>query len=398
MSTLTLIGFLMMPITYGFVGWFTNLLALKMTFYPLKFKGVLPPYLGWQGIVPRKSAPLALKSVQMLTTHLVRVEDFFAKVNPDKLQAGINPILEKNVPVLTEDLIADLDPRLGTILNEGRRKHITQVALAESLEKVSEITGHLKEDVAKVFNFKSLVLRNLTGDNVKLIVDIFQEVGEKEFTFIRRSGWYFGGALGALQMVLWWILPAWWTLPIQGIIVGFLTNWLALNMIFRPLYEKRYGMIRYQGLFLRRQDEVSLKYADIFARHVLSPRNIMEEILYRRVARTVTDSIRNSINLEIDEVRHEHQDLVFHEEAVKTAQSRMVDQLSLSSALMEKLIGRSMDVKNMIYERMRKLPPEEFEPILRSAFQEDEYVLIVLGSVLGALVGLTQGLYMFGVA
>lgn len=47
-----------------------------------------------------------------------------------------------------------------------------------------------------------------------------------------------------------------------------------------------------------------------------------------------------------------------------------------------------------IDKRMQALPPEEFAPILRSPFQKDEYILIVLGSILGAFVGLMQGLYM----
>jgi hypothetical protein len=45
---------------------------------------------------------------------------------------------------------------------------------------------------------------------------------------------------------------------------------------------------------------------------------------------------------------------------------------------------------------MRKLTPEEFESVLRSAFQEDELLLILVGAVLGALVGLGQAIYMSG--
>ena len=384
------IGILMMPLTYGFVGWITNLLALKMTFYPLKFKGVLPPYLGWQGIVPRKSAPLALKAVQMLTTHLIKVEDFFARINPERLAGQLKPILETNVPRLTEELLRE---RAGdATLAPEIREQIAAKALAESTTRMEEIASHLKDDVGKVFNFKALVLRNLTGENVKLIVDILQEVGAREFKFIRLSGWYFGGALGTLQMVLWYFMPYWWTLPIQGVLVGFITNWLALTMIFRPLYEKRFGLIRYQGLFLKRQDEVSRKYASIFAAHVLSPRNIMEEILYRRIARAVVETIEKDI---AEHLGTDSGSGSGNLESSRKAAATMIDSLSAASATMEKMIGRSMDVENMIYERMRELPPEEFEPILRSAFQEDEYVLIVIGSILGALVGLTQGLYMF---
>jgi len=43
---------------------------------------------------------------------------------------------------------------------------------------------------------------------------------------------------------------------------------------------------------------------------------------------------------------------------------------------------------------MKDLPGEDFESLLRSAFQEDEWILIVMGAVLGAIVGLGQMFYM----
>lgn len=41
-------------------------------------------------------------------------------------------------------------------------------------------------------------------------------------------------------------------------------------------------------------------------------------------------------------------------------------------------------------EKMSQLPAREFEVILRSAFQEDEMLLIIVGAILGAVVGLGQ--------
>ena len=44
---------LSIPIVSGVVGWATNWLAIQMSFYPVHFIGH-PPFLGWQGVVPRK--------------------------------------------------------------------------------------------------------------------------------------------------------------------------------------------------------------------------------------------------------------------------------------------------------------------------------------------------------
>lgn len=386
-----------MPLTYGFVGWLTNGMALHMTFYPLKFWGI-PPYIGWQGIVPRKASALALKSVNMLSERLVKMEDFFSRIKPQIIKEQFTPIIKESVPEISEHMIASLDGQLQLHFTQKDLQKMSKKATKESLKKLEQISKHLKDDVRKVFNFKALVLRSLTGDNVKLIVDIFKEVGSHEFRFILKSGWHFGASLGTIQIAIWYFLPLWYLLPVQGMIVGYVTNWLALVMIFRPLYEKKFMGIRYQGMFLKRQDEVSQKYAEIFSKHVLTGKNIMEEILYRRVSRLVVDIIekdlieilkaKNSEAIEIENIHHET------EKFRKAAMQKMSQTFSQSSPSLEKIIERSMNVQKMIHERMRKLPPEEFEPILRSAFQEDEYILIVLGSLLGGFVGLLQGLYM----
>lgn len=394
-----LIGILLMPLTYGFTGWFTNVVALKMTFYPLNFIGI-PPYLGWQGIVPRKATGLALKAVQMLTERLVRVEEFFGKLDPEMIRKNFEPVILKEVPPAVDQMVNSLEDKYRNLINEEDRKKIVLLAEEEAVSKVKELTVLLKENANKVFNLKTVVLKNLTGKNVSIIVDIFQGVGKKEFKFIERSGWYFGAALGILQMGFWYLYPQWWTLPVQGVIVGYITNWLALYMIFRPLYPKKILFLSYHGLFLKRQEEVSREYSRMFATHVLTPKNIMEEVLYKRTARAVIEAIEDQTGKIIREKSGDtSSDLIeiLDKETGKIQpklMEEMIGMLSASSSTMEKLISRSMNVEESMFQKMKVLPPEEFEPILRTAFQEDEFILILIGSVLGALVGLMQAVYM----
>lgn len=398
-----LIGIIMMPFTYGFVGWFTNVVALKMTFYPLEFVGI-PPYLGWQGIVPKKAQKLALKSVNIMTERLIKVEDFFSKVDPDQLETEFQPVLNELIPSATHEIVHHINPVLRKHLENGHGEEIVRAVQEKCAHTVKNIMTQVKENVSSVFNFRSLVLRKLTGPNVERIVNIFEEVGSKEFKFIEHCGWALGGALGIAQAVLWNYLPIWWTLPIQGVIVGYITNWVALTMIFRPLYEKKLGPIKYRGLFIARQEEVSKKYSNVFATQVLTARNVLEEILYKRAARTLvetiqaeTESAASRLNLagQLDE-ENKGEDSDF-ENTKKEVIRKVSDSLAGSSTKLETYMGRAMSIENNMFKRMKDLPPEEFEPILRSAFQEDEYVLILIGSVLGAIVGLIQGIYMITV-
>src|SRR5690554_7630937 len=50
--------YLSIPVIAALIGWSTNWLAIKMTFYPLEFIGK-PPLLGWQGIIFFKARKMA---------------------------------------------------------------------------------------------------------------------------------------------------------------------------------------------------------------------------------------------------------------------------------------------------------------------------------------------------
>lgn len=53
-------------------------------------------------------------------------------------------------------------------------------------------------------------------------------------------------------------------------------------------------------------------------------------------------------------------------------------------------VERCMDLSETLADRIAALPPDVFENMLHSCFQEDEWMLITLGGVLGFLIGLAQ--------
>lgn len=57
-------------------------------------------------------------------------------------------------------------------------------------------------------------------------------------------------------MFVWLLYDKPWTLPAGGAVVGYITNWLAIKLIFEPVDPVRIGPFVLQGLFLKRQDEV----------------------------------------------------------------------------------------------------------------------------------------------
>lgn len=363
-----------MPATYGFAGWLTNAAALYLTFHPLEFRGVRSLKLGWQGIVPRRAAGVALKAVQTLLDRLVRVEELFARLEPSRLRATLAPVLAAGADDAATALCGPDAAAVAAQALPGLERHL------------EEVLERLAAEPRKAINLRGLALRNLTGENVGHLVHIFKTVGGRELRIIRMSGWVFGGLLGIAQAGIWLLVPRVWMLPTMGALVGAITNALALWLVFRPRNEVRIAGLRIQGLFHRRQAEVAALYASLFAERVITPRAVAEEALLRPLARATVDAVASVAAAKgvagVERAGTERKVLV----------DGLVERYRAALPHLERLLAKAMPVERLIRERLADLPPEEFEPILRNAFREDEWILIALGGILGAVVGTVQAL------
>ncbi|ABZ95247.1 Conserved hypothetical protein [Leptospira biflexa serovar Patoc strain 'Patoc 1 (Ames)'] len=392
---------LMIPFTYGFVGWVTNWLALKMTFYPIHFVGI-PPYLGWQGIIPRKAHKMASKSVDVITERLLNIKEVFLKVDPKKAEIVFLPALDSSIRYTIREFSDTLDPKLWEMIPDLVKEEIYHKVKRESGITIRKVIKKLQADIDSLFDVKALVLKKLSGSNVSLVVELFQEVGAPEFRFIERSGFYFGFLLGLVQMVFMIFFPMAWTLPIQGVIVGYLTNYLALEMIFRPLLPKKVlGLWTYQGLFLKRQNEVSRLYAKLVSEKILTPKNILSELIFGKASKEIMEIIRKEVSSHVDTVTFLAKPALYatgkineFDAAKERIAVAMADNAIENAFHLETYLGEALQIETMMGDRMSALPPKEFESILRSAFQEDEMLLILVGAALGALVGWFQMVFL----
>ena len=111
----------------------------------------------------------------------------------------------------------------------------------------------LEKPVDEVFDLKKMVIDALMRDK-QLMVDLFLKCGAEEFKFIERSGFYFGFLFGIPTMLFWHFFPVWWILPVGGLLVGYLTNEIALKLIFSPKRPVKFIGFTFQGMFLKRQN------------------------------------------------------------------------------------------------------------------------------------------------
>lgn len=263
----------------------------------------------------------------------------------------------------------------------------------------------MQEHIEDVVDVKDFTVKYCV-ENKHLVVKIFQECGETEFIFIRRSGFYLGFLFGLFQMVAFVFYDADWVLPVAGFIVGWFTNYIALKIIFRPLDPHYIGCggctFNMQGSFLKRQKEVSQVFARVVMTEILHIRAIWEAIFNGPLSSNFLAMLRAHTLVFTDKLVAEIQPLAvaslgadqfaqMKEDIARKVLERLPDIIDNSYEYSQK----AMDLENTVATKMAALPSAEFEGVLHPAFEEDEIQLIILGGVLGAIVGVIQIYAMF---
>jgi uncharacterized membrane protein YheB (UPF0754 family) len=291
-------------------------------------------------------------------------------------------------------LWSDLPPRVREAVHDRVRAQLPEI--------VHEVTGQIGARIDQLLDVKLMVIRHIEA-KPELANRIFLAVGRKELRFIINFGFWFGLALGVPVVFLVEALPYWWVLPIAGTAIGWTTNWLAIEMIFRPVAPRRLGPFRLHGLFLRRQREVADVYAGVIADDIVTVANIGEELLHGPRSDRTRRMLETSLRPAVDRASGAIQPLVRmavgprEYDAIRESVATEAVEYTITP-LTDPEFNRAQSgaVRELIADRMREMSSEDFAEMLRSAIKQDEWLLFLHGAVLGFGAGLLH-LGIFGV-
>lgn len=389
--------YLSMPFVASIIGYVTKIVAIEMMFRPIEFLGK-PPYLGWQGIVPRKAGVMASIACDTMTTKLIKPTDIFDKLDPERIAQEIERPLLEAIDEIARDVLSQYQPGLWESLPEAVKKLVISRVKAEAPDIVKAIMSDIKKNLDSVFDLKEMVVSNLLRDK-PLLNRIFLEAGAGEFRFIRNSGLYFGFAIGCVQAITWGLTHSPWVMPLFGLFTGWFTDWLALKMVFRPVHPTRFflGMFEWQGLFLKRRKEVAKEYGRLIAQEIVTPANIIDAVLKGPLSDRIFAMVHKQVQKLVDDQSGLAKPIVVfavgskrYQEMKQVVAERVMARLPATMKHVEEYAGKEMDLENLLSVKMAQLSPEEFEGLLRPAFEQDEWILITVGAALGFIVGEMQ--------
>jgi uncharacterized membrane protein YheB (UPF0754 family) len=415
---------LTIPLFTGAIGYLTNWTGVWMLFYPVRFAGWRVPGLsrlapllprriqqipgvmqggvGWQGIIPSRAAKMGSISVDKGIAKLGSPADFYRQLDPERIAQHICETAQDDIREVVDRVMEREYPDTWSNMPKRVRDAVHARVQQQLPDIVRSVTGEIGDHIDQLLDIKLMVIRRIE-EHPEMANRIYLEVGRKELRFIINFGFFFGALLGVPLVFLTNAYAHWWVLPIGGVIIGYVTNWMALWMIFEPVEPHRFGPLKLHGLFIRRQPEVSAVYGEIIAGEIVTLGNIGDELLHGprsdRTRQMIEDSMRPAIDRAAGPARLAVQVALGssqYETIRESVATEAVDYTMTPLTDPEFNRRQSAALRELFTDRMRELPHADFSELLRSAMREDEWLLLLHGAVLGFLAGCIH-LLIFGV-
>ncbi len=184
--------------------------------------------------------------------------------------------------------------------------------------------------------------------------------------------------------------------PIVAALIGWITNYVAVKMIFRPQKPVRIFGITFHGLVPKRQKELALNIAEMVERDLISHHDVKLVLQSPAIAAEVAEKIDGQVGKFVDKVVGNIPllGMMVRGDMGQQVVAKIALQLKESiPEIMEKLgekIETNLDFKTIIREKIEGFNLGKLEEIIYRISAKELRAIEVLGGVLGFIVGLGQ--------
>ncbi|MBW2466809.1 MAG: DUF445 family protein [Deltaproteobacteria bacterium] len=188
-----------------------------------------------------------------------------------------------------------------------------------------------------------------------------------------------------------------YTLPFIGALIGWLTNYIAIKMLFHPKNEVKIFFIPVQGVFPKRQKDFARKLGQIVSEELVSAQDVTAHLKEK----ATSEAVLNNITLRLEEGIASRLPRLFPMLAMLISSDKMekikgfiLEQMgSINEDLIDMLSGEledELDVQRLVEEKVAAFSSDKLEEILFSIMRREFKFVELVGAVLGFLIGVAQ--------
>jgi uncharacterized membrane protein YheB (UPF0754 family) len=191
-----------------------------------------------------------------------------------------------------------------------------------------------------------------------------------------------------------------WLTPFVGAFIGWLTNYVAIKMLFRPREPKRLFGLSLQGVMPKRQHDLALKIGEVVETELLKSEDILHAIGTEELRGHLATVIESRIDRFLRQKLFRGDFLsskVLSREAVQRAKRAFIAELvnlfpiEVDAAI--KQLVEKVDIRKIVATRVEQFEFEQLEAVVYRVASTELNWVVYLGGVLGFIIGLLQVLF-----
>src|SRR6056297_1316376 len=176
-------------------------------------------------------------------------------------------------------------------------------------------------------------------------------------------------------------------LSIIGASIGYVTNVIAIKLLFRPVKPFKILGLKLQGVIPKRQTEISKSIGDTVEKELLSIEELVESFVTEEKIERLLDKIKISeypLILALKKPIIQYFNKVMDEEGLDYVQDIIKE---MSSKAEEEII-----ISKLIEEKINAFDLSKLEEIVLDIAKKELRHIELLGAVLGFIIGIVQGI------
>jgi len=191
-------------------------------------------------------------------------------------------------------------------------------------------------------------------------------------------------------------------MPLIGAAIGWMTNWVAVKLIFRPYRPVSLFGYVIQGVVPKRREDLARSIGQVVEKELISVDDLIETVRSREAMDKISSAVAGAIRGRIMDRMPGFVPL-----SVKRAVSDIItDQIQKDiPTVIEESMGRfgrlmkeTVSFQSIVEDRINGFSLERLEQMIMEVSSRELKHIEILGGVLGFLIGLVQALVIYFIA
>ena len=179
--------------------------------------------------------------------------------------------------------------------------------------------------------------------------------------------------------------------------IGWITNWVAIKMLFRPHKEINFGLFKIQGLIPKRRAEIGSGIANIIQNELISVKDVISNIDREEFSKRLNSLIDEVLDKNLKKKVKEKFPLLqmfFTDKVAKDVGNTIKDIVMENQEKIFEIFSNyaeeNIDFEVIISDKISNFSLDKLEEIITLLAKKELKHIEVIGAILGMLIGAVQ--------